>query len=70
MKFKTVIVEDTVESVKNALRELDKSLKEGTGIAFEIKIENRERKKRNCIINGLVNIENKFKRNKKGNGTI
>jgi hypothetical protein len=45
MKFKTVVVEDTIESVQNALRELDKSLKEGTGIAFEIKIENREREK-------------------------
>jgi hypothetical protein len=45
MKFKTVVVEDTVESVKNALQELDKSLKKGTGIAFKINIKNMERKK-------------------------
>jgi hypothetical protein len=45
MKLKTVVVEDTVESVKNALQELDKSLKEGTGIAFKINIKNMERKK-------------------------
>jgi hypothetical protein len=45
MKFKTVVVKDTVESVKNALQELDKSLKKGTGIAFKINIKNMERKK-------------------------
>lgn len=45
MEIKTVVVEDTIESVQHALRELDKSLKEGTGIAFKINIENKDCKK-------------------------
>jgi glutathionylspermidine synthase len=45
MEFKTVVVEDAVESVKNALQELDKALKDGTGIAFEINIKNIKRRK-------------------------
>jgi len=42
MIFKTIIIEDTIESLENALRELDKAMKEGGGIGFDLRALNKK----------------------------
>ena len=52
MIFKTVVIDDTIESLENAFRELDKAIKEGYGIAFDIKIKQPDSQKQ--ILNLLT----------------